>query len=699
MKTRHWLEAVGWILLLAGLAVLGKFMMSATFMTYDDEGYVLYSVIKFCEGHALYSEVFSQYGPSFYLFYKALHLATGVIYTHDIGRWLTLGYWIGSAGLLGLITRRLGGSVIAGWLAAIMGFLVLIKNICEPFHPGAPLALLSIVAAWAGAECVLRGKQRLMGIWVPAVGMLMLLTKINVGVFIMCAWGSWWLWSSYAKHPRGKTIGWCLALIIPLLPMILMRAHLSTEWGAAFALTFAAGTLALGIQIWTSRPEETSRTDWSWIITAAGILCAVFGIMWILGTSPAELWHGVVVAPLKHPGVYAAPAPTTWLSAMVTILSLIVSVAVLKKAPSTLRTACIVIARLAAIGGFFYVATRGDGWTRLNQFTLTWGPASAVWLLAPLRELPERVVRARQWIGWVFVWQILHAYPVAGSQTGWGSVLWVPVLMMSLSDLIGLWAVRWKFAPWLATAGAAWIATLAVRPTVHNARLWWADSEQLNLPGAKTIYPPPAISKALRVINTNLVEEAGVVVSMPGMLSFNIWSGRPAPIIANTTHWFSLLDEARQNEMVRVLQNDPRAMLVFHHDLINFLANQNIVPSGPLSDYLRRAFTPVIHVGPYDVCVKIGRTIPCYETFKDRNGLITAWIISTSQPSTVSLRSPTRPDWPGIPLSDASWEKGAANRWKLTATMPADWPPSFPREIWVEGEQVRKVIENHAPIP
>jgi hypothetical protein len=699
MKTRKWLEASVWLLLLLGLGFLGKIMMSTTFMTYDDEGYVLYSVIKFCDGHALYTEVFSQYGPSFFLFYKALHLVTGLVYTHDVGRWLTLCYWLASAGFLGLLTRRLGGSAITSWFAMIMGFLVLIKNVCEPFHPGAPLALLSILAAWAGAECVLRGKHRLMGILVPALGTLMLLTKINVGIFLMCAWGSWWLWNSYADHPRGKIAGWLLALIIPLLAMTLMRAHLSTEWGAAFALTFAAGALALGIQIWTRRPEKTDRTDWSWLITSAAIVVAVVLIMWILGTSPGELWHGVVVAPLKHPGVYAAPAPTTWPSAAITLLSLIASLAILKKAPSPLRTSLIVIARLAAVGSFFYIATRGDGWTKLDQFTLTWGPASAVWLLTPLHALPDRMSRARQWIGWVFVWQILHAYPVAGSQIGWGSVIWVPVIMLSLSDLVGLLKTRWKYSPWLASAGLVWIVIMAVRPTVHNARLWWADSEQLNLPGAKTIYPPPAITKAIRVINTNLVQEAGMVVSMPGMLSFNIWSDRPAPIIANTTHWFSLLDDTRQNEMVRVLQDDPRAMLVFHRDLINFLAREGISPAGPLSDYLRKAFTPVIRVGPYDLCVKTGRVIPGYETFKERNGRITAWIISDHPPSTVRLRSPTRPDWSGFTLLDATWEKGAENHWKLTAAMPDNWPPSFARELWVEAETTLKIIENHAPIP
>lgn len=693
-------EIIGWFILLAGLGFLGWFMMAATFMTYDDEGYVLYSVRMFCEGHPLYSEVFSQYGPAYYLFYRALHAVTGLVYTHDVGRLLTLGYWLGTVLVLGITTRRLGGSVAAGWFAAAMAFVVVVKNICEPFHPGAPLAFLSALAAWAGAECVRRESIRPMGVVVATIGAAMLLTKINVGVFLFCAFGSWWLFTVFTGESARRVITGGLAIVIAAIPLLLMRAHLDTAWGASFALVFAFGALSIGAQIRGLPPAPASPgIAPHWIVSALAFLAVVVAAMSALGTSPAELWHGVVVSPLRHPGVYSTPAPTTPIIATITALSLLLSLVVLRLPDSRTRTAIVLGARLLVLGGFFYAATRGDSWTNLSSRVLAWGPACAVWLLLPITPTATPLLRARWWIAWVFVWQILQAYPVAGSQIGWGSVVGVVILALGI-DEIGRWMrPRWRRTPALVAVGLAYASFLCIRPAAHNARLWWPDSLPLEIPGSTTIQPPPAITKAIGVVNTTLVEEASIVATLPGMLSFNLWSGRPSPIVANTTHWFSLLDTARQEASVRALEDDPRAILVFHRDLINFLAKDGIVLSGPLSDYLRRAFVPVIRVGPYDVCAKVGRTLRGYGTFKERGLIATAWTLRDTPPTGLRLRSPTRPEWPGITLADATWAEVEPDRWLITATFPADWPPHFARELLLEGDPAQRLIENHAPIP
>jgi hypothetical protein len=693
-------EIIGWFILLAGLGALGWFMIAASFMPYDDEGYVLYSVRMFCEGHPLYSEVYSQYGPAYYLFYRGLHAVTGLVYTHDVSRLFTLGYWLGTVLVLGIITRRLGGSVPAAWFASATAFVVLVKNINESFHPGAPLAFLSALAAWAGAEFVRRENIRLMGIVVAALGAAMLLTKINVGVFLFCAFGSWWLCTVFTGASARRIVTGGLAILIAALPLVLMRAHLDTAWGASFALIFAFGAFSLGAQIrHLPAPPALPGIAPHWMVVALAFALAVIAAMAALGTSPAELWHGVVVAPLSHPFVYSAPAPTTALAATVSALSLLLSVVVLRLPESRLRTTLILGARLLVLGGFAYAATRNDGWTNLASHALVWGPASTVWLLLPLTSTPPPLLRARGWVAWVFVWQSLHAYPVAGSQVGWGSVLAVVPLALGV-DEIGRWLrPRWRWTPALVAAGLACVSFFCFRPVVHNTRLWWDDSLPLAIPGATTIHPQPEVAKALTAINTTLVEDAGIVATLPGMLSFNLWSGRPSPIVANTTHWFSLLDNARQQASIQALENDPRAILVFHRGLINFLADIGIVPSGPLSDYLRRTFVPVIRLGSYDVCVKVGRTLRGYGTFKERGLVATAWTLRDTPPTGLRLRSPTRPDWPGITLPDATWTEVEPGRWLITAPFPADWPPQLARELLLEGTPAQLLIENHAPLP
>ena len=42
------------------------------FPPFDDEGYILIGLIEFSEGRALYDEVFSQYGPFFFVFHWAI---------------------------------------------------------------------------------------------------------------------------------------------------------------------------------------------------------------------------------------------------------------------------------------------------------------------------------------------------------------------------------------------------------------------------------------------------------------------------------------------------------------------------------------------------------------------------------------------------------------------------------------------------
>ena len=135
---------------------------------------MLWSVRQFCEGKPLYTEVFSQYGPLFYLGYRALQAVTGLIFNHDTGRMLTLFYWVATCGVAGALTQRLTRSLTAGLAVAGLTFFTLGKNINEPFHPGSLLALLSAIAALAGAELVRRGRTTLMVTVVTTIAMVML---------------------------------------------------------------------------------------------------------------------------------------------------------------------------------------------------------------------------------------------------------------------------------------------------------------------------------------------------------------------------------------------------------------------------------------------------------------------------------------------------------------------------------------------
>jgi hypothetical protein len=99
-------------LLGAIVSVAAVGLLCSTFMMYDDEGYVLFSLQAFVDGGGLYERVYSQYGPFFYLFHQVLH-AVGLEFTNDGARILTLFNWLAASGLCGAIAWRLTRSTAA----------------------------------------------------------------------------------------------------------------------------------------------------------------------------------------------------------------------------------------------------------------------------------------------------------------------------------------------------------------------------------------------------------------------------------------------------------------------------------------------------------------------------------------------------------------------------------------------------------
>lgn len=664
-------SGLGWLLLTLVLVLLGWVLIATSFMVYDDEGYVLMSVRNFCDGHRLYTDVFSQYGPAFYLYYQFLHVLTGLTYDHTTGRLITLAYWVASALVLGSLAARLTFSRIAGWSAAVLGFVTLAPNINEPFHPGSLLALVSILAAWAGVEGIRQGSI-LLGLTVGALGAFALLIKINVGLFILCPWGAWWLLNlSPDSRWRNGTV-WAVAAAVIAMPLALMRAHLGEGWAIGFAWMFTTGALGFWLQLSRACDAPPSRKAWLWpAVIASGIIVVTAG-MAISGTSLPALWHGAVVAPLSHPNVYTYPAGTTLMTGALALLSFAALVWILKQPDGRRRTLIISGMRIAGLVLYFWQTKVPVNHGGLVLFSFEWSPLLAGWMLAPLSASSTRETLARIWLGWFFCWQILQAYPVAGSQAAWGSALWPPIAVIGCIDLCRHFALRWPRSRILGLAAVSGAALVALSITGLCARAWWHDSLPLGLQGAHWMRPTPEITRSIQILDTNIRRESGLVFSLPGMFSFNLWSGHPSPSTANTTHWFSLLNDRQQSEIIHALAADPRATLVVQRDLLRFLLEKGYKPSGLLTDYLRVAFVPAIRVGSYDLCVKRGRTIKAVNTFRVEGDRLVAWVEQPASPCPLSVSNPLFAYLPEIVLPDAVWT-AEGGLWKIDAPLPANW--------------------------
>ena len=210
---------------------------------WDDEGYFMISVKQFLDGHPLYTEVFSPYGPFYYLYeWVAFHITRTAV-SHDSFRFLTLFAWLLipliSAWSVYRITRSIPLSVIAQ-LAVFQLFSAL------SWEPGHPTELTEILVA-AGMLLVVYAEKGSGRRWalpcLGAVAAAMTLTKINVGGLFVIAVGLAFL--TYMLRSRLTQAIWRASLVVAVIvPVVLTHRLFSQAWARNFAIIVALSVVA-----------------------------------------------------------------------------------------------------------------------------------------------------------------------------------------------------------------------------------------------------------------------------------------------------------------------------------------------------------------------------------------------------------------------------------------------------------------------
>ncbi len=111
---RRVLIGVVFALSLAAGGAVGFYQVFDHFAGYDDEGYVMVSVQSFLDGKPLYNQVYSQYGPFYYLYKAALHRLSGAAVSHDATGLMTLGAWLGATLFCSLFCWRAHRFAVSG---------------------------------------------------------------------------------------------------------------------------------------------------------------------------------------------------------------------------------------------------------------------------------------------------------------------------------------------------------------------------------------------------------------------------------------------------------------------------------------------------------------------------------------------------------------------------------------------------------
>ncbi|MDP1580004.1 MAG: hypothetical protein Q8M02_06980 [Candidatus Didemnitutus sp.] len=610
---RRWLSVALVLVGLAGLGLVGYWQLFTHFMAYDDEGYVLWSLRTYFAHGQLYTQVYSQYGPFPFVFYHALHVLTGCPVDNESARFVTLFYWCGCSALAAALVWQQTRSIVATAVASLLTFAGLLPMVNEPGHPGGLLAFLAAVGAYGGARAIEGAAGRTFAIGTTLVGTAMLLSKINVGLFFLISAGSW-LALHTALGRWQRVAMWCVILGCALSPLLLLHALSSQTWVVLLGVVFAGSAFAVLVLILRERDHSVTVRAWPMAALAAGLLAVwVVAVVWTRGTPLAALWQGMVLEPLRHPLVYVHalhwPVVTPWLA----ITGLLATLLHHRGPLSEKWSGALAMSRLLACGWLLYTAQQSADFS-LAWFTLEYGLALTWVLLLPLQHAaPTPRRRAQLWVAWVFVWQILQVYPVAGSQAAWGGFLWYPLAIISGYEALVFLAARCTGTARLFRRGGAVVALVACALLLERfivlGHARYTQLEPLNLDGARRLRLAGDYGLTLRILARNIEAHADTLFSYPGMYSFNLWTARPTPTRANATHWFSLLNDAQQQDIIARLADDPRAVIIRQTYLARFLGENGVTLGGPLHDYVQDAFVPAFRVGSYEFLVHHGRHI------------------------------------------------------------------------------------------
>ena len=284
-------------------------------------------------------------------------------------------------------------------------------------------------------------------------------------------------------------------------------------------------------------------------------------------------------------------------------------------------------------------------------------------LLPPLFMIPLRggvVSTEVLWATLIALPQVLHIYPVAGSQVGWGIFLLVPIAVVGLYDTWPLASsVKTGAQAWLRRTGSGLIFAAGLAQVVmllHTGWFWRTTALPLDLPGTESLRLDGRARLLLRITTLNATLHSDVLFSSPGMFSYNIWSGIAPPTSQNATHWFWLLDTTAQEKIIARLAGLSRSAVIVDHRNHAFLRSIHVPAEGPLQNFINRRYKVLFSLNEQSFLVPAeSRAAPfgMVEIFtsesapKDRVILLKSNVVLNGQPASVQLqdmeiRTPTR---------------------------------------------------------
>ena len=597
-------------ILLCALAWLGHRLVFAQFQDYDDEGYLLLTVQQFLQGLALYDEVYTQYGPAYYLWQHVLHTVMGIPVTHDATRVVTILVWLVSSALVGTMVWLLTKRALLTAIGIAVAFLHLTQLTFEPGHPQ-ELCLLGVLGAVALAMWRLAvhghlGTPASFGVW--ALVSVTAFTKVNVGAFLAGALTLGLMTSLKRSRWRTALERIVMAAAMASVPA-LMRGDLLRSDIAACIIVVWSGLLAAFI----ARSEDADGvaadgvvTVWDLIAGTAGFAigsAAIVAAIVMEGTSLGALFDGLFVAPLLLPKVFWRPLPVTLLAAALAPASLFA--AWYSQRGAIARQRWMPYAALACALLMFLLSI-----AKAYRLLFALGPA-LVWLLLADRSVGSGERAARGILAFAAILLALQAYPMPdGTQIVLGTVLFVPVALVTIAGAERSLGANRSSTAQPSVGRRAILATLAVAVAANigiKAQRLYARGVPLAMPGARTVRTTERNAATYWWLSANLRENCDAFITAPGLNSLHFWTAIAPMSTLNTTLWPLLFDADQQRRVLAAAAPVERLCVAWAPQRMEALTSAPDAASRPLVVWLRHEFESRGRFGGWEFRMRRGR--------------------------------------------------------------------------------------------
>ena len=599
-----WLSALS---LLGVLAWMGHRLVFAQFQGYDDEGYLLITVQQFLQGIPLYDDIYTQYGPAYYLWQQVLHGMLGIPVTHDATRVVTVVVWLGCSALAAvpvwLLTRR----ALLTAIGMAIAFFHLTQLTFEPGHPQ-ELCLLGVMGAVAVAMWRLVARGRLGIPAAMAVGALVALTaltKVNVGAFLMGAIALGLVTSLRGSPWRTALVSVvavsAVAGVAGLMHSDLFRSDIAAwvvvVWSGLLAAFVAGSDDGAGDGVVTAR-ELTAYAAGVAIVSTVVVVAVIAG-----GTSLRALLEGLFVWPLRLPAVFWRPLPVPLLAAAVAPVWLFLAVC-RRRNVTVVRRWMPSIALALGLIVFLLSITKAYG------LLLALGPPLA-WLALGDASFDAGERAARRILAFAAILIALQTYPMPdGTQIVLGTVLFVPVGLVTLADAQRELRTghRQQTAPRSLRRRATLAMLAVVVATAIGVRMQrlYADGVPLGMRGAEAVHVTERDAATYWWLTTNLREHCDAFLTAPGLNSLHFWTGIPPVSTLNATLWPILFDDAQQGRILAAMAPVGRLCVAWDQRRMEVLMSAPDTASRPLVASLVREFEPQAVFGGWEFRVRRG---------------------------------------------------------------------------------------------